>query len=95
MASTPSYWFQDAAKNSSVSWASLTETALPGEHDEGGDCVQSRDRHLVAGQQRGRVALEELLCARLAAASRDGHLGLRRVERQQGLIERLYAAHEE
>lgn len=29
---------------------------------------------------------------RLAAASRDGHLALRRVERQQALIERLYAA---
>lgn len=28
----------------------------------------------------------------LAAASRDGHLALRRVERQQRLIERLYAA---
>jgi predicted DNA-binding transcriptional regulator YafY len=30
---------------------------------------------------------------RLAAASRDGHLALRRVERQQALIERLHAAH--
>lgn len=30
--------------------------------------------------------------ARLAAASRDGHLALRRVERQQVLIERLSAA---
>ncbi|WP_219825316.1 helix-turn-helix transcriptional regulator [Nonomuraea typhae] len=30
--------------------------------------------------------------ARLAAASRDGHLALRRVERQQALIERLHAA---
>ncbi|SEC91717.1 HTH domain-containing protein [Nocardioides exalbidus] len=29
----------------------------------------------------------------LAAASRDGHLALRRVERQQWLVERLYAAH--
>lgn len=29
---------------------------------------------------------------RLAAASRDGHLALRRVERQQALIERLHAA---
>lgn len=29
----------------------------------------------------------------LAAASRDSHLGLRRVERQQALIERLHAAH--
>jgi predicted DNA-binding transcriptional regulator YafY len=29
---------------------------------------------------------------RLAAASRDGHLALRRVERQQALIERLYLA---
>lgn len=29
----------------------------------------------------------------LAAASRDSHLALRRVERQQVLIERLYAAH--
>jgi predicted DNA-binding transcriptional regulator YafY len=29
---------------------------------------------------------------RLAAASRDGHLALRRVERQQTLIERLHAA---
>jgi len=29
---------------------------------------------------------------RLAASSRDGHLALRRVERQQALIERLYAA---
>ncbi|MEJ2888740.1 helix-turn-helix transcriptional regulator [Actinomycetospora aeridis] len=29
----------------------------------------------------------------LAAASRDGHLALRRVERQQAVIERLYAAH--
>jgi predicted DNA-binding transcriptional regulator YafY len=29
---------------------------------------------------------------RLAAASRDGHLALRRVERQQVLIERLHAA---
>lgn len=28
----------------------------------------------------------------LAAASRDGHLALRRVERQQWLIERLFAA---
>lgn len=28
----------------------------------------------------------------LAAASRDGHLALRRVERQQALIERLHAA---
>ncbi|MGY1602025.1 helix-turn-helix transcriptional regulator [Geodermatophilus sp. SYSU D00815] len=28
---------------------------------------------------------------RLAAASRDGHLALRRVERQQALIERLHA----
>lgn len=28
----------------------------------------------------------------LAAASRDSHLALRRVERQQGLIERLHAA---
>lgn len=31
--------------------------------------------------------------SRLAAASRDGHLALRRVERQQWLVERLYAAH--
>jgi predicted DNA-binding transcriptional regulator YafY len=31
----------------------------------------------------------------LAAASRDGHLALRRVERQQALIERLHAAHGE
>jgi len=30
--------------------------------------------------------------ADLAAASRDGHLALRRVERQQALIERLHAA---
>jgi predicted DNA-binding transcriptional regulator YafY len=30
--------------------------------------------------------------SRLAAASRDGHLALRRVERQQVLIERLVAA---
>jgi predicted DNA-binding transcriptional regulator YafY len=30
---------------------------------------------------------------RLAASSRDGHLALRRVERQQTLIERLHAAH--
>jgi predicted DNA-binding transcriptional regulator YafY len=30
---------------------------------------------------------------RLAASSRDGHLALRRVERQQALIERLHAAH--
>jgi predicted DNA-binding transcriptional regulator YafY len=30
---------------------------------------------------------------RLAAASRDGHLALRRVERQQAIIERLHAAH--
>lgn len=30
--------------------------------------------------------------ARLAAESRDSHLALRRVERQQALIERLYAA---
>jgi predicted DNA-binding transcriptional regulator YafY len=29
---------------------------------------------------------------RLGAASRDGHLALRRVERQQALIERLHAA---
>jgi predicted DNA-binding transcriptional regulator YafY len=29
---------------------------------------------------------------RLAAASRDGHLALRRVERQQAIIERLHAA---
>ncbi|GAA4932300.1 HTH domain-containing protein [Actinomycetospora succinea] len=29
----------------------------------------------------------------LAAASRDGHLALRRVERQQTVIERLHAAH--
>lgn len=29
---------------------------------------------------------------RLAASSRDGHLALRRVERQQALIERLHAA---
>ena len=29
---------------------------------------------------------------RLAAASRDGHLALRRVTRQQAIIERLYAA---
>jgi predicted DNA-binding transcriptional regulator YafY len=29
---------------------------------------------------------------RLAAASRDGHLALRRVERQQALIERLHSA---
>lgn len=29
----------------------------------------------------------------LAAASRDGYLALRRVERQQALIERLHAAH--
>jgi predicted DNA-binding transcriptional regulator YafY len=29
---------------------------------------------------------------RLAAASRDGHLALRRVERQQAVIERLHAA---
>lgn len=32
---------------------------------------------------------------RLAAASRDGYLALRRVERQQALIERLHAAHGE
>ena len=32
---------------------------------------------------------------RLATASRDGHLALRRVERQQALIERLHAAHGE
>jgi predicted DNA-binding transcriptional regulator YafY len=32
---------------------------------------------------------------RLAASSRDGHLALRRVERQQALIERLHAAHGE
>jgi predicted DNA-binding transcriptional regulator YafY len=31
--------------------------------------------------------------ARIAAASRDGFLALRRVERQQVLIERLHAAH--
>jgi len=31
--------------------------------------------------------------SRLAADSRDGHLALRRVERQQVLIERLVAAH--
>lgn len=31
--------------------------------------------------------------SRLAADSRDGHLALRRVERQQVLIERLHAAH--
>ena len=31
----------------------------------------------------------------LAAVSRDGHLALRRVERQQALIERLHAAHGE
>lgn len=31
----------------------------------------------------------------LAAASRDGHLALRRVERQQALIERLHAAYGE
>jgi predicted DNA-binding transcriptional regulator YafY len=31
----------------------------------------------------------------LAASSRDGHLALRRVERQQALIERLHAAHGE
>lgn len=30
---------------------------------------------------------------RLAASSRDGHLALRRVERQQVLIERLHALH--
>ncbi|HSK89682.1 MAG TPA: HTH domain-containing protein [Euzebyales bacterium] len=30
---------------------------------------------------------------RLAASSRDGHLALRRVARQQTLIERLHAAH--
>ena len=30
--------------------------------------------------------------ARLAAASRDGHLALRRVERQQRLVELLYAS---
>lgn len=29
----------------------------------------------------------------LAASSRDGHLALRRVERQQAMIERLHAAH--
>jgi predicted DNA-binding transcriptional regulator YafY len=29
---------------------------------------------------------------RLAASSRDGHLALRRVERQQAIIERLHAA---
>lgn len=29
----------------------------------------------------------------LSAASRDGHLALRRVERQQALIERLHASH--
>ncbi|HET6561783.1 MAG TPA: HTH domain-containing protein [Marmoricola sp.] len=33
--------------------------------------------------------------AHLAASSRDGHLALRRVERQQLLIERLHAAHGE
>lgn len=32
---------------------------------------------------------------RLAASSRDGHLALRRVERQQALIERLHAARAE
>lgn len=32
---------------------------------------------------------------RLAASSRDGHLALRRVERQQALIERLHAVHGE
>jgi predicted DNA-binding transcriptional regulator YafY len=32
---------------------------------------------------------------RLAASSRDSHLALRRVERQQALIERLHAAHGE
>jgi len=31
----------------------------------------------------------------LAASSRDGHLALRRVERQQALIEQLHAAHGE
>ncbi|WP_433784289.1 helix-turn-helix transcriptional regulator [Actinomycetospora sp. CA-101289] len=31
--------------------------------------------------------------ASLAASSRDGHLALRRVERQQSVIERLHAAH--
>ncbi|MET0189629.1 MAG: HTH domain-containing protein [Pseudonocardia sediminis] len=31
--------------------------------------------------------------SRLAADSRDGHMALRRVERQQVLIERLHAAH--
>lgn len=33
--------------------------------------------------------------SRLAASSRDGHLALRRVERQQLLIERLHAANGE
>lgn len=33
--------------------------------------------------------------SQLAASSRDGHLALRRVERQQALIERLHAAHGE
>ena len=33
--------------------------------------------------------------AQLAAASRDGHLALRRVERQQALIELLHARHGE
>lgn len=33
--------------------------------------------------------------SQLAAASRDGHLALRRVERQQVLIERLHGAHGE
>ncbi len=32
---------------------------------------------------------------RLAASSRDGHLALRRVERQQALVERLFSAHGE
>ena len=32
---------------------------------------------------------------RLAALSRDGHLALRRVERQQAMIERLHASHGE
>lgn len=33
--------------------------------------------------------------SQLAASSRDGHLALRRVERQQALIERLHSAHGE
>jgi hypothetical protein len=56
-ASTPSYWLQVEAKNSSVWLASLTAISCPGNTISAGPRTWSRSP-FVAAQQRGRIAIE-------------------------------------